>query len=212
MMASTATPGDIIERWKIAQWPPKNMHQIAGLPIYLGEPELVADYALSLGEVMMSVSSHIHDECRGRKPRWMTVPKVVMGVDRLNLVKATAKASKRFDCVTELLVKCGNVSQAESGALEKWLREHPGLQLVAHKECVDLRAYVFVDKEERPLRLRFYESGLVLGAKEGKKIVIQDHRKTVRTKRSDAYATPLAKTSKGWSIYPCRSVHLETEE
>lgn len=204
MLVSTLPPGDHIQRWRSANWPPKNMKQIAGLPIYVGVRDDVSEYALALGDVMMSVSGHIHDECRGKKPRWMAVPKVVMDVERLNLVKATAKASKRFVSVDELVKRCGKVSDVEAGQLQDWLRKHPSWDLVAHKECVDLRAYVFVAREDRPLRLRFYESGLVLCPRAADQIQVQDHRGTIRAKRNDAYSSPMAHTANGWTVYAGR--------
>ncbi|AYK20498.1 hypothetical protein [Aeromonas veronii] len=143
------------------------MNKCGELPIYIGDHEAVTAFALSLGEVMAAVSDHIFDECRGKTPRWMAVPKVVFGVERLNLAKAPAKASRRFTELSDLVKRCGSFSDEDKRKLEDWFQRNPQGELVAHKPFVDMRAYVFTRGEARPKRLRFYESGLVLAPAEG---------------------------------------------
>jgi len=71
---------------------------------------------------------------------------------------------------------------------------------VAHKPFVDMRAYVFTRDETRPKRFRFHASGLVLAPAEAQEIVVQDHRETIRSKRSDAFSGPMAQSSRGWTF------------
>lgn len=201
MLVLTKKPGDKLLHWKFQNWPPAGMKQVNGLPIYIGEHHDVENFALSLGEVMSSVSDHVHDDCRGKTPRWMQVPKVIFGVERINLVQATAKASKRFTSLDELFKRCGGVTQQDAARLERWVSDHPLAELITHKEFTDLRAYVF-SAEHKPQRLRFYESGLVLAPRAGNEVLVQDHRAVVRAKRSDGYAAPIARTSNGWAVFP----------
>lgn len=195
-------PGDTLLHWRHENWPPKGMRQVLGLPIYIGAPKSVERLALSLGEVMGSVSDHVEEKCRGKTPRWMQVPKIVFRVERLNLVHATAKASKRFSSLAELTKRCGDFNQADGIEVERWVQENPLGQLVTHKAFDDLRAYVYVAGEAAPQRLRFFESGLIVAPCVGDDVLVQDHREVVRSKRSDRYGAPLARTTKGWAVYP----------
>lgn len=201
MAQSRGSPGERVVDWKLAHWPPKGMKRCGELPIYIGDHEAVTAFALSLGEVVAAVSGHIFDECRGKTPRWMAIPKVVFGVERLNLVKAPAKASRRFTDVAELVKRCGSFSDDDKEKLESWLQRNPQGQLVTHKPFVDMRAYVFTQGESRPRRVRFYESGLVLARVAARDVVVQDHRETLRAKRSDALGAPIAQSSRGWEVY-----------
>lgn len=201
MALPTGSPGDRILNWKRTHWPPKNMRKCGELPIYIGSHEAVTDFYLALGQVVASVSDHIFDECRGKTPRWMAVPKVIFGVERINLAKAPAKASRRFSDTAELVKRCGMFEPVDVRKLDMWLQANPSGELVAHKPFVDMRAYVFA-RGESPKRVRFYESGLVVAAPEGLEIVMQDHRTTIRSKRSDAFSEPIARNLRGWEVFP----------
>lgn len=214
------TPGELVRAWKLANWPPR-MRRIGELPIYLGDHRQVSVLAESLAEMLTAVSEHIMDDCRGRTPRWMAIPKIVFGVQRLNLVDAKAKASKSFESVEALVTKCGMLLADDRKKLDQWMQRNAEGQLVAHKEFVDMRAYAYVLGERRPRRFRFYSAGLVVAAPTGQEVafedrrgterearsgartstVVQDHRKRVRMQRSDAYSEPLATTSRGWVVY-----------
>lgn len=202
MAHSAGRPGDRILQWKLTHWPPKGMRQCGELPIYIGDHGSVTAFSLSLGEVMAAVSDHIFGAGRGKTPRWMAVPKVVFDVERMNLTKAAAKESRRFTELSDLETRCGNFSDEARRKLQGWFQSNPQGELVAHKPFVDMRAYVFTRSEARPKRLRFYESGLVLAPAEGREIVVQDHRETIRSKRSDALSEPLAVSSRGWDVFP----------
>lgn len=201
MALPASTPGDRVLNWKLTNWPPKDMRKCGELPIYIGRHDAVTEFYLSLGQVMAAVSDHILDECRGKTPRWMAVPKVIFGVERINLAKAPAKASRRFTDTAELVKRCGMFESVDIRKLDMWLQANPAGELVAHKPFVDMRAYVFA-RGESPKRVRFYESGLVVAAPEGQEIVMQDHRATIRSKRSDAFSEPMARNLRGWEVFP----------
>lgn len=63
------------------------------------------------------------------------------------------------------------------------------MRLVAHREFIDLRAYVFCRNPKgellEPERIRFYRTGLVIQTLADFKVV--DSRQTPRKKRNDAY-------------------------
>ena len=75
-------------------------------------------------------------------------------------------------------------------------------RLVAHREFIDLRAYVFCRDSKgemlEPERVRFYRTGLIVHALPDFKIV--DSRQTPRKRRNDAYNNPLADNGV-WKIY-----------
>ena len=196
---SATTPGERLAQWRDAHWPPAHLRQYGELPVYIGDHETVTAFAETLADAMMVAADHIYDACRGRVPRWMQVPKIHFGVERLNVLKAPAKASKRFTSVTQLVAKCGDFPPADLARVEAWLRSHERAIAVAHKPFVDLRAYVFVSGKEEPERVRFHESGLVVAMADGFKV--QDHRTTQRRKRRDALVEPLAANDRGWSVF-----------
>ena len=175
------------------------MRQIAELPIYVGSSEQVERFVQPLAEALLVAADHIYDHCGGKTPRWMRVPKICADVVRLNIVTATAKASKRFEDMAQLTAVCGDVDEAEARALRDWLDTDDEAELVAHKPFIDLRAYVFSAKDEEPQRIRFYESGLVIAAAED--FIVQDQRNVVRKQRSDMLREPLARTAKGWDVF-----------
>ncbi len=198
-MSTAETPRAKLEAWRSANLPPKGMRKHADLPIYSGSHEKVSAFAMPLADLMAELSAHIFDECNGKTPRWMTVPKVLFGVKRINLVKTSAKASRRFDNIEDLVSRCGRFSRSDTAKLSQWLINNPGGEFVAHKKANDLRAYVFSEGDEAPKRIRYYQSGLVVATT--KKFVMLDHQGTARDKRSDAYVHPLARTARDWVIY-----------
>lgn len=191
-----------LSNWRAANWPPKDCRRLADerLPIYVGSYETVHAFAETLSEVMMEAADHIYEKCRGRKPQWMRVPKVLFGVERLTLTKGVAKASKRFRSVEELTAsKCGDVDEEGRARLQAWAAATWDGELIAHKPFTGLRAYVFVNGQERPERVCFYESGLVVAVTPH--FIVQDHQAVKRKRRSDAYEKPLARTTRGWLVY-----------
>lgn len=200
--ASPIRPRDLVDAWRSAHWPPPLRQLGVDLPVYAGSHALVSEWAQPLMEVMSAVSDHVGDlENGGRPPRWMRVPKLLFGVTRINLVQATAKASRRFECLEKLLHRCGSLPPESVAKVSAWLEENPGRGLVAHAAFEDLRAYVWQIGNPRASRVRFYLSGAVLATAPGVDLVVQDHRRTVRNSRADAYRDPLASTSQGWTVF-----------
>lgn len=199
--AKAMASGRVLDGWRLKHWPPKSMRQCGDLPIYIGDHACVTAFAETLREAMASASDHVMDNCSGKVPRWLCVPKIVFNAERVNLVRATAKASESFDSIDSLPKRCGKFNARDVDALTQWLEAHPGEQLVAHKPFPDLRAYVFVTGEARAERVRYYRSGLVVSRSGGGDVVVQDHRRAIRTQRSDALKTSLAKSDSGWEVF-----------
>lgn len=193
------TPGERLAQWRSAHWPPAGLQQYDQLPIYVGNHESVAAFAETLADAMMVAAEHIYDTCGGQTPRWMQLPKIRFGVERLNVLKASAKASKRFSTETQLVAKCGAFPAADLARVAAWLSSDERAVVVAHKPFVDLRAYVFTQGKDEPERVRFYESGLIVATTDG--FTVQDHRDTLRRKRRDALTEPLAVNERGWSVF-----------
>ncbi len=200
---------ELLAAWREAHWPPAGppgMKLIRpGLPIYEGTHAQLTSLSHSLSEVMLKLQSHIEDVCDGRVPRWMAIPKLVFQVERLNLVQAPAKASKRVSDMVRLRATCGEFPLADQARLAEWFAAHPGQELVAHWIFKDLRAFVHVPGQPGR-RLRFYESGLAVAPPPGVNLVVQDHRGVIRGARNDAFSDPLAQSSRGWRVFvPLRS-------
>jgi hypothetical protein len=193
-------PGERLDIWRANHWPPKGLNQYRDLPIYIGGHESVTQWTHTLAEALMVAADHIYEHCRGRTPRWMRIPKIHFGVQRLNVVVCQAKASKRLTSVEDLLRQCGSFAPQDTERMKAFLQESRAHVLVAHKPFTDIRAYVFSQQQEAPERVRFYESGLVIAANEH--FVVQDHRTTLRRQRKDALAFPLASNSAGWTVFP----------
>ena len=124
---------ELLATWREAHWPPMGMKRLVPkLPIYEGTHAQLTALSHSLGELMLKLESHIADACDGRVPRWMAIPKLVFHVERLNLVQAPAKASKRFADMVRLRATCGEFSPVDQARLIEWFAAHPGQELVAH--------------------------------------------------------------------------------
>jgi hypothetical protein len=174
------------------------------LGIYYGGHDEVSAFGETLANAMGGVADHIAERGRGKKPRWLKVPKLIFDVQRLNLTHAAANASRTFKSITDLTTKCGDFSAEEVERMAQWIKSHPHAVLVAHKRFNDLRAHVFCKGDEIPRREHFYRSGLVLAVTDGFKI--QDQRSTVRDRRSDALTTLVARNylangDTKWSVF-----------
>lgn len=196
------TPKEQLSAWRAANWPPKGMRKLGGLPIYIGEHEAVSALSDSLGSVMAKLSEHISDTGNARTPRWMAAPKIEYLVERLNIVETSAKASRRFESVQDIEARCGHLLGDGAEVLQQWFSSSgEGAEVVGHKAFTDLRAYVFCKSETSPKRHRFYESGLIVAPIPNTELLIQDNRGIVRSKRSDRLKNPVATSSGGWEIY-----------
>lgn len=135
-------------------------------------------------------------------PASLEIPQFVYHVQRLHLTRTKAKESKNFGSVGALINKCGQYSEEEITNMTEILTKFPTARLVAHREFIDLRAYVFCrdNKGEmlNPERIRFYRTGLVIHHLDNFKIV--DSRKTPRKTRNDAYKNPIANNDV-WKIF-----------
>ena len=135
-------------------------------------------------------------------PASLEIPQFIYHVQRLHLTKTRAKESKSFGSVGALMDKCGEYSQDEVRRMSAVFEQDDEARLVAHREFIDLRAYVFCRDAHgemlEPERVRFYRTGLIVHALPDFKIV--DSRQTPRKRRNDAYSNPLADNGV-WKIY-----------
>ncbi|NHQ86826.1 hypothetical protein HA050_11920 [Iodobacter sp. HSC-16F04] len=197
---SSLSPEGLFRKWRNAHWPPKGMRSYPDLPLYIGTHEQVAEFSQTMGEVLLGLSSHIEDTCRGKIPRWLDVPKVSFDVLRVNLTQTIAKASKQFADTDQLVRRCGRFDANTLQLINAKLLENPFLYIVAHRPFHDVRAYVFSSNSE-PDRLHFLQCGLVLACTQPDDLLIQDQRNIYRKRRKDAYGDSLGTSDTGWSIY-----------
>ena len=203
--ASERTPRAMIDTWRTESWPPQHMlSPSASLPLFLATRTAGLAFKKKLDGVLAGMESYLKEECGGRLPRWMRLPKIVEDVVMVNIVNAEGKASFKAPDMESLLAKCGGFDAEEIIKLKAWFSRHPEGALVAHRAARDLRAYAYLKDVGEPVRVRFHRSGLVvlppLGMEPGQ-IVVQDHRESKRRERSDAYRAPIAANKAGWSVY-----------
>ncbi|WP_156924398.1 hypothetical protein [Derxia gummosa] len=196
-----APPQHYIEAWRAQWWnpePPGLSRALEGLPIFLGSDDAVRGWAEALCNLCGSIEAHINDNCRGRVPRWMKLPKVLFGVERVTVVRCEAKDSRSFTNVADFVASVRTtVEVADQERLSDWLRAHPEGKLVSHAPFVDLAAHVYSRHDDKPRRVRFYEGGLVLAAAPGlERVAVDDHRGIVRKLRSNRYVNPLLELGK----------------
>ncbi len=82
--------------------------------------------------------------------------------------------------------------------MQEWLQSDDTAALVAHREFIDLRTYVFQHGQSEYTRSRFYTNGIVLGVEPHFKLV--DARDKPRKQRSDSYSDPLADNGV-WKVF-----------
>ena len=82
--------------------------------------------------------------------------------------------------------------------MQRWLDSDVTAALVAHREFVDLRNYVFQHGQSEYTRTRFYVNGIVLSVEQNFELV--DARDKPRKQRSDSYNDPLADNNI-WKVY-----------
>ena len=135
-------------------------------------------------------------------PASLEIPQFIYHVQRLHLTKTRAKESKSFGSVGALTDKCGDYTPEQIARMSAVFDNDEEARLVAHREFIDLRAYVFCRDTKgemlEPERIRFYRTGLIVHALPDFKIV--DSRQTPRKRRNDAYSNPLADNGI-WKIY-----------
>jgi hypothetical protein len=188
------------------QMPPDILTQIRDMPIYQGNIDEVQAYYQRwqpLIERAMGFypAAHLPPD-HLPLPASLEIPQFVYHVQKLHLTKTRAKESKSFGSVGALVDKCGEFSSEETARLSSVFANDDTALLVAHREFIDLRAYVFCRDAKgemlEPERLRFYRTGLIVHALPDFKVM--DSRQTPRKRRNDAYRNPLADNGT-WKVY-----------
>ena len=195
-----------IASFRDAQFPPDILRQIRDMPIYEGNLAEVQAYqqrwhnilerAMAFYPAANLPPDHLP------LPASLEIPQFIYHVQRLHLTKTRAKESKSFGSVGALTDKCGDYSADDIERMTAVFEHDDEARLVAHREFIDLRAYVFCRDSKgemlEPERVRFYRTGLIVHALPDFKIV--DSRQTPRKRRNDAYNNPLADNGM-WKIY-----------
>ncbi len=185
-------------------WPPVDLANVEGLPIYYGTKQQVDDYyrqwtglierAQDLFQPFMEeeVLDAIH------LPSHLNLPLFYFHVDRIRINKTRAKESKTFRGIASLVEKCGQFEPEQIMAMSRWLDTDDTAALVAHREFVDLRTYVFQHGQSDYTRTRFYVNGIVLSTETHFELV--DARDKPRKQRNDSYSDPLADNNT-WRVF-----------
>lgn len=195
-----------IARFRNEQFPPDILRQIRDMPIYEGNLAEVQAYQqdwqplLERAVAFYPAANLLPDYLP--LPASLEIPQFIYHVQRLHLTKTRAKESKSFGSVGALTDKCGDYTTDEIARMSAVFDNDEEARLVAHREFIDLRAYVFCRDSKgemlEPERVRFYRTGLIVHALPDFKIV--DSRQTPRKRRNDAYSNPLADNGI-WKIY-----------
>ena len=204
--ALLSTLQEDIASFRDEQFPPDILRQIRDMPIYEGNLAEVQAYQQrwhSLLERAMAFypAANLPPDYLPL-PASLEIPQFIYHVQKLHLTRTKAKESKNFGSVGALVEKCGPYEDAQLMAMENALAKSEDVRLVAHREFIDLRAYVFCRNTKgemlEPERVRFYRTGLIVHALPDFKI--GDSRQTPRKRRNDAYSNPLADNGV-WKIY-----------
>ena len=198
-----------ITSFRDEQFPPDILTQIRDMPIYQGNHDEVRSYhqrwqPLIDRAIGFYPAAYLPPDYLPL-PASLEIPQFIYNVQKLHLTKTRAKESKSFGSVGALLSKCGEFTESEILTMETILQRDETARLVAHREFIDLRAYVFCrdDKGEmlEPERIRFYRTGLIVHALPNFKVV--DSRQKPRKQRNDAYRNPIADNDV-WRVYKKR--------
>ena len=185
-------------------WPPQNLANVEGLPIYYGTKAEVEDYYrqwTGLIERAQDVFQLFLEEDgldAIHLPSDLNLPLFYFHVDRIRINKTRAKESKSFRGIASLIEKCGQFEPEQVQAMRAWLDSDDNAALVAHREFIDLRTYVFQHGQSEYTRTRFYVNGIVLSTEAHFELV--DARDKPRKQRSDSYNDPLADNNT-WKVY-----------
>lgn len=187
-------------------WPPQNLAVVEGLPIYYGTPAQVQIYyaqwealierAKDLYQPFMEDENDLMQDIH--LPSHLNLPLFYFNVDRIRINKTRAKESKSFRSTASLLDKCGDFDPKQIAVMSDWLHHDEQAVLVAHREFIDLRTYVFQFGQSEYTRTRFYMSGIVLSTEQHFKLI--DARDKPRKQRNDSYQDPLA-DNEVWKIF-----------
>ncbi len=204
--ALLSTLQEDIASFRDEQFPPDILRQIRDMPIFEGNLVEVQTYQQRwqplIDRAMSFYPAAYLPPDYLPLPASLEIPQFIYHVQRLHLTKTRAKESKSFGSVGALTDKCGYYTPQEIERMSAVFAQDDEARLVAHREFIDLRAYVFCrdNKGEmlEPERVRFYRTGLIVHALPGFKIV--DSRQTPRKRRNDAYSNPIADNGV-WKIY-----------
>lgn len=185
-------------------WPPVDLSNVEGLPIYYGTPSAVEAYYkqwLGLFERAQTLyQPFMLDEALdvAQLPSHLNLPLFFFHVDRIRINKTRAKESKTFRGIASLVEKCGQFEPNQIKNMSQWLNSDDTAALVAHREFIDLRTYIFQFGQSEYTRTRFYVNGLVLSTEKDFELV--DARDKPRKPRNDSYADPLADNNL-WKVF-----------
>lgn len=185
-------------------WPPAELANVEGLPIYYGTKRQIDEYyrqwtglierAQDLFQPFME--DQVLDAIQ--LPSHLNLPLFFFHVDRIRINKTRAKESKTFRGIASLIDKCGQFDPNEIAIMSQWLNSDDTAALVAHREFIDLRTYVFQHGQSEYTRTRFYVNGIVLSVEDDFELV--DARDKPRKQRNDSYSDPLA-DNETWKVF-----------
>ena len=185
-------------------WPPVDLAHVEGLPIYYGtQSEVDAYYQQWIGLIERAQQLHqpfMEDEVLDaiQLPSHLNLPLFFFHVDRIRINKTRAKESKTFRGIASLIEKCGQFEPEQIAAMTHWLNSDDTSALVAHREFIDLRTYIFQHGQSEYTRTRFYVNGLILSTEKDFELV--DARDKPRKQRNDSYSDPLA-DNEVWKVF-----------
>ena len=185
-------------------YPPQHLQHVEGLPIYYALKQEVDEYYRQwqplIERAQQLCQPFMQDEVVDaiHLPSHLNLPLFFFHVDRIRINKTRAKESKTFRGVAALVEKCGQFDTDQIFAMQEWLQSDDTAALVAHREFIDLRTYVFQHGQSEYTRTRFYMNGMILSVEPHFKLV--DARDKPRKQRNDSYSDPIADNGT-WKIF-----------
>ncbi len=185
-------------------WPPANLANVEGLPIYYGtKAEVESYYSQWFGLIERAQDLYqpfMQEEVLDaiQLPSHLNLPIFFFHVDRIRINKTRAKESKTFRGIASLIEKCGEFEPEQIAQMSHWLNSDDTAALVAHREFIDLRTYIFQHGQSEYTRTRFYVNGLILSTENDFELV--DAREKPRKQRNDSYSDPLA-DNEVWKVF-----------
>lgn len=185
-------------------YPPQHLQHVEGLPIYYALKHEVDEYYRQwqplIERAQQLCQPFMEDEVVDaiHLPSHLNLPLFFFHVDRIRINKTRAKESKTFRGVAALVEKCGQFDTDQIFAMQEWLESDDTAALVAHREFIDLRTYVFQHGQSEYTRTRFYMNGMILSVEPHFELV--DARDKPRKQRNDSYSDPIADNGV-WKIF-----------
>lgn len=185
-------------------YPPQHLQHVEGLPIYYALKHEVDEYYRQwqplIERAQQLCQPFMEDEVVDaiHLPSHLNLPLFFFHVDRIRINKTRAKESKTFRGVAALVEKCGQFDTDQIFAMQEWLESDDTAALVAHREFIDLRTYVFQHGQSEYTRTRFYMNGMILSVEPDFQLV--DARDKPRKQRNDSYSDPIADNGV-WKIF-----------